>query len=96
MCTALAGAFAAGVIMSLATVTTVFAFMEMLGLESAVTAAVQCYVCIRAFGNPLFMMSNIAEGCCVGLRDSMSPLKVRGGLKSITLCVFVTCRFLIS
>jgi Na+-driven multidrug efflux pump len=50
--------------------------LHLLHCDGPMSAAVHAYVTVRALGIPFFLISNILEGCLIGLRDAVTPLRV--------------------
>ena len=76
MHTALVGSFLFGAVLAIGTILGIRPIMLSLNCDPLVVTAVQSYVCLRALSTPMFVLSNIIEGCFVGLRDTITPLKV--------------------
>eukprot|EP00238_Polyblepharides_amylifera_P004487 CAMPEP_0196577910 /NCGR_PEP_ID=MMETSP1081-20130531/6911_1 /TAXON_ID=36882 /ORGANISM="Pyramimonas amylifera, Strain CCMP720" /LENGTH=488 /DNA_ID=CAMNT_0041896971 /DNA_START=118 /DNA_END=1581 /DNA_ORIENTATION=+ len=86
MSTAVWVAFLAGIIMSIGCVLGIGPMMGS-NVNPELAGAVQMYVCIRAVGNPFFFVSTIVEGCFVGLRNSVTPLKIFAVMGGVQLGV---------
>eukprot|EP00242_Pyramimonas_sp_CCMP2087_P002282 CAMPEP_0198230778 /NCGR_PEP_ID=MMETSP1445-20131203/114849_1 /TAXON_ID=36898 /ORGANISM="Pyramimonas sp., Strain CCMP2087" /LENGTH=134 /DNA_ID=CAMNT_0043911349 /DNA_START=1012 /DNA_END=1412 /DNA_ORIENTATION=- len=76
MDTAVRGSLFGGVAMTLGLNLLVRPMLHLLHCDGPMSAAVHAYVTVRALGIPFFLISNILEGCLIGLRDAVTPLRV--------------------
>uniref|UniRef100_A0A7S0WNI1 Protein DETOXIFICATION n=1 Tax=Pyramimonas obovata TaxID=1411642 RepID=A0A7S0WNI1_9CHLO len=91
MDTAVKGSLVGGVAMMIALNLAVWPMLQVLHCDELMVAAVHTYVTVRALGAPAFLISNFLEGCLVGMRDAVTPLKVyaRSGVVTAVLMLLL-------
>eukprot|EP00959_Pyramimonas_sp_CCMP1952_P268090 5605427-Pyramimonas_sp.AAC.3 len=78
MDTAVKGSLVGGVLTIICLNLAVGPILKVLNCDGIMVAAVHAYVTVRALGAPAFLISNFLEGCLIGMRDAVTPLKLVG------------------